>query len=112
MAITETVIMCFVCFIQATEYGAADSFLPVCLWALAEDGLLCANDGVLVPLLRRMRANVLKRGLLRITSSSVVDLAAASLAFARAGRIDWAAHDSFGWFLYDFADTTLIFVPK
>lgn len=34
------------------------------------------------------------------------------MASARAGKTDWTAHNGFGWFLYDFADVTVISVTK
>lgn len=41
-----------------------------------------------------------------------VDLVAAILAFARADKIDYMVPDCLGWFLYEFADATIISVPE
>lgn len=82
-ATTDFTIMSFVCFIRTAKYGAADVFLPARLRALASNGRLWATEGVLVRLPRKMRANVLKRGTLRIIGNCAVDVVAAILDFAR-----------------------------
>lgn len=67
---------------------------------------------MLAPLLYKMRANILKRGLLRITSDFAVDLVAVIIAFARSGEIDWTAPDCLGCFLNDFLDATIVSVAE
>lgn len=109
-AITKFRIMSFVYFIQDMDYGAADLFLPARLQALVKDGRLRVNEGVLVPLSGKMRADFLKRGLLRIICDCAVDPVAAILAFTRASGIDWAAPDCLKWSLYDFVDEITIYV--
>lgn len=51
--------MSYACFIQAVEYDVTDLFIPARLWALTDDGHLRANEGYLIPLTRKMRADVL-----------------------------------------------------
>lgn len=104
--------MSLVCFVQAAEYGVADLSMPALLRALTEYGRLRANEGVLVPLLGKMRAKILKRVLLRIISNYAVGLVAATLAFARAGKTDWKAPDCVGRYSYGFAYVAIIFVPE
>lgn len=65
-----------------------------------------------MPLPSDMRANILKHELLHIIINCVVDLVAAILASARAGKIDWTIVDCLGWFLYDFVRATIISVPE
>lgn len=86
MAITGFTTMPIVCFMQAMEYGAVYLIMPGRLPTLTEDGCLCANEGALVPLLCKMRANVLKSKLLCIIDDCVVHPMAAFLAFARGLR--------------------------
>lgn len=60
---------------------------------LAAGARLSANEGVLVLLSNKMRANVLGRGLLRLIKDCAVYRVAAILAFARLDEIDCAAPD-------------------
>lgn len=87
-AMTEFRIKSFVCFIQVSEYGVSNFFMPARLWALAEGGSVCLNEGVLVPLSRGMKANVIKRGLLRLISDCTVNPVSAFFALAGAGGAD------------------------
>lgn len=54
----------------------------------------------------------MKRELLRIISDCAVDPVSVILAFARAGETDWTPRCCPVWFLYDFADATIISVPE
>lgn len=92
--------------------GIAELFMSVCLRALTANGQLGANDGVLVPLTSKMKAEVLNHGLSRLISDCSVDTLSAIVAFARAGEVHRAAPDVFGLLLYDFADAAIIFVPE
>lgn len=109
---TELTVISFVCFIQFAEYGAASLLLPAHHRALTKDDCLCANEWALAPLSYEMRANILERKLLPMTSNCAVDSVAAILALAFAGENDWATPDGTGGFLYDFADAKTIFVAK
>lgn len=82
--------------------------MPARLRALTVDGHLCANERALIPLLSKVRADVLKRGLLRLIGDCAAYPVAAIFAFARLGKIDWAAPVSIRWLLYKFADATVI----
>lgn len=66
------------------------------LRVLAEYDRLCANERFLVPLPRKMKANVLRRGLLCIISDYAVDPVATIPAFARCDKTDWTAPDCVG----------------
>lgn len=110
-AMTKFTVMYFVYFIQATEYGKANLFLPARLWALTENGCYHANEEIFAPLSCKMRVDILKRGLLRMISACATESVVAIIAFARAGEIDRTAADCFDWFLYDFAGATTVFVP-
>lgn len=88
----------------------ADLFMPALLRTLTNDGHLRSKEKVLVPLSSKVRADVLKRGLLRLISDYTVNLTSAILAFLCAGKINRAAPDCVGWFLYDFKDVTIISV--
>lgn len=87
-------------------------FLQARLWALTSNGGLRANQGFLVRLPCKIRANVLNPGLLHIISDCAVDPLDASLAFARAGETGLIVPDCSGWFLYNIAETTIILVSK
>lgn len=70
----------------------------------------CARNGE-VPLLSKMRAAVLERGLLRLISASIADPVVVLLAIVRADKTDWSGSDGLGWSLYGFADAAIISVP-
>lgn len=107
-AMIEFSMMSFVCFVQAMLYGVADFFMPARLRALTAAGRLCTNEEVLVPLSRKMRAIVLKRGLLRRIIDCAVDLVSAILPFVPAGVVDWADPDCVEWFLHGSTDVSFI----
>lgn len=104
---TEFTIMSFVCFIRAVKYRAASFFPSARLRVLTEYGRTRGNVEVLTSLLCKMKASILKPGLLRITSNCAVDLVALILAFTRAAEIDWMVRDCLGGFLDDFAAATI-----
>lgn len=54
----------------------------------------------------------MNRGILRITSDCAVNPVAIIKDFVCAAKIERAAPDCFGWLQYDYADGTIIFVPK
>lgn len=56
-----------------------------------------------------MKANVLKRGHVRISNDCAVDMVAATLAFSRSDKIDSTASGRVGWHVFDFADAATIF---
>lgn len=107
---TQLTIMSFVCYIQAAKDGAASLFFSARHRAIADGGFLRASERVVVSLLSKMRANFLKRGLLRLTRDCEMDLVAAILDFARVGETDRTATDSVGRFLNDFVVAAIIFV--
>lgn len=109
-AMTEFTIMSLVYFIQSAESGKAEIFMPACLRVLTNDDQLRAYEKMLVSLPIETRTDVRKRVLLRLISACTVDLLSAVLAVARAGEFNWAASDSVGCFLYDFADVAIISV--
>lgn len=104
--------MSFVSFIQATEYGEANLVMPTCVLALTDGDCFRASKIVLVSLSIRVSANLLKRMLSRLTGNFGVDPVAAVFAFARLGENGQTAPDCVGWFLYDVADSAIIFVPE
>lgn len=108
--IIESTIMSFVCFIQDAGYDVANLFLPDHLWACTDNGRLRANKEMLVPLLCKMRANTLNRGLLLIISDCATDWVADVLVFACAFKIEWTVLDCLGRFLDDSADAKIILV--
>lgn len=87
-ATTVSTILSFVCLIRSTENLLSNFSLPARLQALTDKGHLSANDEALVPLQRKVRANILKRSLLRIISISASDLRSDVSPFARAGKFD------------------------
>lgn len=99
-------------FIQLAKYGVANLLPPACLRVLTEAGRVLASKEVFGPLSTEMRANILERGLPRMTSNCAVDPVSAILASARAGKTDCAAPEYMGWFLYVFTDATTILVPE
>lgn len=105
---TEIKIISFVCFDQAVEFGVAELFIPALPRAVTEGGNLQANERKVVPPPRKVRADVPKRGLLRLISDSTLEPVFAILDFARAGKVDRAAPDSVGWLLYDFKNAAFI----
>lgn len=86
--------------------------MPARLRTLPKGVRLRANEKDLVALSSKIRANVLKRELLRRFSDCVVDPMAAILAFARLSKIDWETHDCVRCHLYKVADAAIISVPK
>lgn len=104
--------MSFACFIRAAEHSADNLFQRSRLRTLITDGDARENEGLLAPLPRKMRANVLKRSLLCVTSDCAADMEAAILAFARAGEIKRTASDGLVRLLYSFADLTIGSVPE
>lgn len=110
--LTDITVMSFTCFIRTAEYGIADLFMHARLRASSEGGGLCANEAVLATLSSKMRLNVLKRGLLSLTSNCAADQVAAPFAFALLSKVHWAAPDCVVWFLYDFVDAAIILVPE
>lgn len=87
-------------------------FLPARFLALDENSRTYLKRDELAPLPCEVRANIHKRGLLRIISDCAVNLVSAMFAFARPGEIDWTAADCMQWFSCDLADTTIISVPN
>lgn len=109
---TEFTITSFVCFVQAAGYVVVHLFMPAYLRTSTKGDLLCANKNAFVPLLRKMRVDVHKRDLLRLISDCTVDPVSAILAFTRVGKIDWAAPDCVGRFLYDSKVVAIFSVPE
>lgn len=91
MAIKEFTIMLLVCFIQTANSNVFNLSMADRLRTLAEKCRLWPNQGTLGPLLIKMRADILKRGVLRILSDCAVEAVAVFLAFALAGETDWTA---------------------
>lgn len=87
-AATEFTIMSFAWFIFAARYGAVDLYPPPSLFALTKDCCGRANEEEVTPLLRELRANFFKCGLLGNTCDCAVDPLAAILGFVLAGEID------------------------
>lgn len=77
----------FFSFIQAVEYGLFHFIWSSLLRALTDDGRLCANEGVLLPLPYGMQTSILKRGLLRLIDDCVVDVVLVILALAKWARL-------------------------
>lgn len=65
-AVTEFIIMTFVCFICSAEFGLTDLIFPPRLHALVEDDRISPNEGVLLLLPQAMKKKVLQRGIIRI----------------------------------------------
>lgn len=78
-----------VCFIQATEYSAANLSPSPRLRALTMNSGTCANEGVLEPLPCKKRESILKREHLGIISFWAVNHATVILAVACADKLDW-----------------------
>lgn len=72
----------------------------------------CANEGVLVPLPRKLRANVFKHGFFCFISNCIADTAGAVLPCVRADEADRAVLDCVGWLLYDCKNVDISFVPE
>lgn len=79
--------MSFVCFIRSAKFGVSDLFFLSRFQNPIEKGLLRTNEGVLIPLSRKTKSNIMKKGLLRTICNSEVYSVAALLAFARAIEI-------------------------
>lgn len=86
--------------------------MPAHIQVVAESGRICANKRVRVLLLSEGRANVPKRGLLRLFSDYAINPVAAILVFARFGKVDCTTPVCLGWFLYDFTNAAIVFVPE
>lgn len=56
--ITEFTVMSFVCFIRAAEVSVPELFLPSRLRALQNEGSICANERVLIPLSRKIKVTL------------------------------------------------------
>lgn len=95
-AMTEFTNIFFLCFIQVEVYCTADLFLSAFLRPSAEDGRVGESKGVPAPLPCKMRAHLLKRGLLRTKSDCAAESVAATFAFAPAGKIVWTVPDCLG----------------
>lgn len=67
---------------------------------------------VLAPLPHEMKESILRCGILGIFSICAVDSAAAILAIACTGTIDWTTLDNQGWFFDDFTDASFFSVPE
>lgn len=102
-AITKLIVMSFVCFILTGEMGVYNLFFPSLFRVFRDEGRLCANKGVVVPISRKMKANTISRILLQIPSGCEADPVAALLAWAWANEIDWTDSKALGWYLYTFA---------
>lgn len=88
--------MFFIFFVQLAEYCKTNLFLPARVRASTKNGRLRLSEGVLAQLPGEMRANVLKRGFLRIISDCAVNPVAAISSFARDGEIGWTVRDGLG----------------
>lgn len=104
--------MYFVCILQAAEFGVSDLVLPIRFRAIREGGRPRANERVLVPLSRKVKAEILERGLLMIIGNCEVVLVRMLLTFAIAHEIHWLDSEMSSWFLSDFALVLIITVPK
>lgn len=71
--ITKPTIMSFDCFIREAEFGVFDLFSPSRYPALRDVSRLCANERLLIPLSRGMKANILNRRLLTIINEREAD---------------------------------------
>lgn len=98
------------CFIRTAELGIPDLFLSRRLQALGDEGRLHANEGVLIPVSRKMKANIIEWGLLKIISDCEVDQAVELLAFARSNEMGWTNSEVLGWYLKEFALAMIIAV--
>lgn len=101
MAATEFMIIAFLCSELIAEYGAAELFPRVRLWALTKDGPFHVSEMLLVLLPCKTRVNIPKHAIVRTITDCGADPVAASIAFACAGRIEWTMPIVFDAFLYD-----------
>lgn len=84
--------------------------MAACLPVLIEDCRLRASNEGLVSLVHKMKNEISKCVLSRITNPRVVDLVAAVLAFVDAAEVYTIVPDCLGWFLYEFVDATVYLV--
>lgn len=108
MVIIVSTVVSFVCLKQGAEYGAADLFLLAIFLSLTENVFLPGNEGVLVLLLCKILSNILKHGFLCAICDLAIAVLADVLSFARADKTDCIVPDCLSWFLYDFANVTII----
>lgn len=101
-----------VCFIRAAKFGGLSLFLPSKVRALRGEGCFHANERTLILLYRKMKTNIVERGLLTIISECEVDLASVCSAYALMNKIHCSNTIAFGRYLYDFATVTIIAVSK
>lgn len=59
-AITKFMVMSSACFTQAAEFGVLDFFFPSRFHVLQEKVRLRADEGVLIPLSRDVKANIVE----------------------------------------------------
>lgn len=106
--IIKRTVMSFVCFVWPVGFVEPKMFLSSWFCALLYEGCLRANEGVLISQLRKMKANILERGLPTMIGDCEVDPVLVLLAYARLNEIDRSDSEALGWCLYDFA-TAIIF---
>lgn len=98
----------FACIIRAAEFGVPLLFITNRLSALRDDSRHCSNEGALILLSHKMKAKIMKQGLLTITSDCGVDPVSTLLMFMRASEADWTDAEALGWYLYDLASVMII----
>lgn len=87
-------------------------FLAAPYQALFDNGCAHTDEGMFAPSPCEIGANILNRGLPRISSDCAVNTVAVIFPFACADEIACTAPDCLGWFLYDFLDVTNVLVPE
>lgn len=89
----------FVCVIRAAELSAPDLIISSRICALQVEARLCANEGVLVPHLRKLKDDNLKWSLPKIISDCEFDPVSLLLAFARASKTAWINLKAICWYV-------------
>lgn len=102
IVITKPTVTSFFCFICGAEFGVPNLFLSSTVCALQSEGRHRAKGKVSISLSRKMKANIVKRGVPVITNDSEVRLFAL-YAFARASGSDWEDEKTLSRYLHGYA---------
>lgn len=100
----------FLFVIRAAEFGVLDMFLPSRFCALQNKNCLRANESVLISFSQNRKADIIKQGLLTITSDCECNPVSVLLVFDRRKKIAWKDLEALGKYLYEFAAAIIIVV--
>lgn len=108
--ITKFAVMLLVCFVCAALFGVPELLLFGRFCVLRDEDRFITKKGALIPLSRKMKANIMQQGLLPTIIDREVAQPFVLSPFPPARKIKWTKEKALNWHLYDFAFAVIIAV--